>query len=85
MTLLLTGVFTTRGSTLAGITLRFPAGEFLCLAGRPLHYIQYHYGCLWDEKREYWLVDEEAAAVVRRIFAMTLEGYGPYQITTQLT
>ena len=43
------------------------------------------YGYLWDEKRENWLVDEEAAAVVRRIFAMTLEGYGPYQITTQLT
>ena len=43
------------------------------------------YGYLWDEKRENWLVDEEAAAVVRRIFAMTLAGYGPYQIATQLT
>ena len=43
------------------------------------------YGYLWDEKRENWLVDEEAAAVVRRIFAMTLEGYGPYQIATRLT
>ena len=43
------------------------------------------YGYLWDEKREHWLVDEEAAAVVRRIFAMTLAGYGPYQIATQLT
>ena len=42
------------------------------------------YGYLWDEKRENWLVDEEAAAVVRRIFAMTLEGYGPYQIATRL-
>ena len=35
------------------------------------------YGYLWDEKREHWIVDEEAADVVRRIFAMTLEGYGP--------
>ncbi len=43
------------------------------------------YGYLWDEKREHWLVDEKAAAVVRRIFAMTLAGYGPYQIATQLT
>ena len=43
------------------------------------------YGYLWDEKREHWLADEEAAAVVRRIFAMTLAGYGPYQIATQLT
>ena len=25
------------------------------------------YGYLWDEKREHWLVDEEAAEVVRRI------------------
>ena len=42
------------------------------------------YGYLWDEKRENWLVDEEAAAVVQRIFAMTLAGYGPYQIATRL-
>ena len=42
------------------------------------------YGYLWDEKRENWLVDGEAATVVRRIFAMTLEGYGPYQIATRL-
>ena len=37
------------------------------------------YGYLWDEKREHWLVDEEAAEVVRRIFSLTMEGYGPYQ------
>ncbi len=43
------------------------------------------YGYLWDEKRENWIVDEEAAAIVRRIFAMTLEGYGPYQISTRLS
>jgi site-specific DNA recombinase len=42
------------------------------------------YGYRWDEKREHWLVDEEAAAVVQRIFAMTLAGYGPYQSATRL-
>ena len=43
------------------------------------------YGYLWDEKREHWLVDEEAAEVVSRIFALTLEGYGPYQIACKLS
>ena len=39
------------------------------------------YGYLWaDEKREQWIVDEEAAEVVRSIFRMTMEGFGPYQI-----
>ena len=43
------------------------------------------YGYLWDEKRVHWLVDEEAAEVVRRIFSLTLEGYGPYQIACKLS
>ena len=43
------------------------------------------YGYLWDEKREHWLVDEEAAAVVRHIFALAMEGCGPYQIATKLS
>ena len=43
------------------------------------------YGYLWDGKREHWLVDEEAAEVVRRIFSLTLEGYGPYQIACKLS
>ncbi|USF27701.1 hypothetical protein N510_002658 [Firmicutes bacterium ASF500] len=43
------------------------------------------YGYLWDEKRENWIVDGEAADVVRRIYAMTLEGYGPFQIASRLT
>ena len=43
------------------------------------------YGYLWDEKREHWLVDEEAAEVVRRIFFLTMEGYGPYQISKLLS
>ena len=43
------------------------------------------YGYLWDEKREHWLVDEEAAEVVHHIFYLTLEGYGPYQIACKLS
>ena len=43
------------------------------------------YGYLWDESRRHWLVDEEAAAVVRRIFAMSMDGYGPYQIARRLS
>ena len=27
-----------------------------------------------------WVIDEEAASIVRRIFQMTIDGYGPYQI-----
>ena len=42
------------------------------------------YGYLWDEKREHWIVDEEAAAVVRQIFRLTMEGSGPYQISQLL-
>ena len=43
------------------------------------------YGYMGDEKREHWLVDEEAAEVVRRIFSLTMEGYGPYQISKLLS
>ena len=43
------------------------------------------YGYLWNEARDQWIVDEEAAAVVKGIFAMTIEGYGPYQIACKLS
>lgn len=43
------------------------------------------YGYLKDENDgNHWIVDEEAAEVVRRIFRMTIEGYGPYQIACTL-
>lgn len=32
------------------------------------------------EDKHHWLIDEEAAAVVRRIFQLTIDGYGPYDI-----
>ena len=39
------------------------------------------YGYLKDEKDgNHWIIDDEAAEVVRRIFRLTIEGYGPYQI-----
>jgi DNA invertase Pin-like site-specific DNA recombinase len=44
-----------------------------------------HYGYLWDDKRENYIVDEEAAEVMRSIFRMTMEGFGPYQIARKLT
>ena len=42
------------------------------------------YGYLWNEARDQWLVDEYAAGIVKRIFAMTIEGMGPYQIASRL-
>ena len=37
------------------------------------------------EDKDHWLVDEEAAAVVRRIFRLAVEGHGPYDISKLLT
>lgn len=43
------------------------------------------YGYLKDENDgNHWIVDEEAAEIVRRIFRQTIEGYGPYQIASML-
>ena len=43
------------------------------------------YGYKKDPNDKYhWLIDEEAAAVVRRIFQLTIEGHGPYEIATML-
>ena len=39
------------------------------------------YGYVKDpENPDHWVVDEEAAAVVRRIFQMSIDGKGPYEI-----
>ena len=43
------------------------------------------YGYLKDkEDKNHWIVDEEAAEIVRRIFRETIEGKGPYQIAKGL-
>lgn len=44
------------------------------------------YGYLKDPlDHNHWIVDEEAAQVVRRIFQLTIDGYGPYQISQMLS
>lgn len=44
------------------------------------------YGYLKDpEDREKWIVDEDAAIIVKRIFNMCMNGMGPYQIANKLT
>ena len=43
------------------------------------------YGYLKDENDgNHWIVDEEAAEIVRQIFKWTIDGLGPYQIATLL-
>ncbi len=43
------------------------------------------YGYLWNETRDQWIVDKEAAKVVKRIYQMTIDGLGPYQIARKLS
>lgn len=43
------------------------------------------YGYIKDpDNPKHWIIDEEAAKVVRRIYAMTIEGYGSEQIASAL-
>ena len=52
-------------------------------AGEPMG--QPPYGYVKDPNDpKHWIVDDEAAQVVRRIYSMTLEGFGTEQIATQL-
>jgi DNA invertase Pin-like site-specific DNA recombinase len=52
--------------------------------GKPLSYNAiYGYRKSPDDKNV-WLIDDEAAAVVQRIFRMAADGYGPYQIAKTL-
>ena len=43
------------------------------------------YGYLWNETRDQWIVNKEAAEVVKRIYQMTIDGLGPYQIAKKLS
>ena len=53
--------------------LKGEAGEHLC-TNPP-------YGYRKDsENKKRWIVDEEADEVVKRIFSLCLDGYGPSQI-----
>ena len=52
-------------------------------AGEPMS--QPPYGYIKDpDNPKRWIVNDEAAQMVRRIYSMTLEGYGTEQIATQL-
>ena len=52
-------------------------------AGEPMG--QPPYGYIKDPNDpKHWIVDDEAAQVVRRVYSMTLEGFGTEQIVTQL-
>lgn len=54
------------------------------MAGKPLT-TNAIYGYRKDpEDKHHWLIDEEAAAVVRRIFRLCIEGKGPYAIADVL-
>ena len=52
-------------------------------AGEPMGQPPYGYIKDPDDPKR-WIVDDEAAQVVRRIYSITLEGYGTAQIATQL-
>lgn len=44
------------------------------------------YGYMKDEHdKNHWVIDDEAAAVVRRIFKLCIDGYGPSQIARMLS
>lgn len=53
-------------------------------AGEPLSLPPYGYQKDPDNPKR-WIVDEEAAAVVRRVFQMTLDGFGTEQIAAALS
>jgi len=55
------------------------------MAGKPMSSCA-AYGYLKSSTDKHqWVVDEEAAAIVRRIFRMTIEGLGPHKIACVLT
>jgi len=54
-------------------------------AGKPLSYNAIYGYRKCPNDKNIWLIDEEPANVVRRIFQMTLDGMGAHQIARQLT
>jgi DNA invertase Pin-like site-specific DNA recombinase len=53
--------------------------------GKPLtNVVPYGYKKDPNDKHK-WLIDDEVAAVVRRMFKLTLDGYGPYAIAKMLS
>ena len=66
---------------------QYTVEEIFCCAYAPYFWqaiqIRYPEYATYNHKL-YALVDPEAAEVVKRIFAMTIDGYGPYQIASKL-
>jgi DNA invertase Pin-like site-specific DNA recombinase/ssDNA-binding Zn-finger/Zn-ribbon topoisomerase 1 len=54
------------------------------MSGKPLCPPPYGY-MKSPDKKDFWIIDDEAAAIVRRIFGLTLEGKGLFQICCHLT
>lgn len=54
-------------------------------AGKPLSYNAIYGFKKSPGDKNTWVIDEDAAAVVQRIFLMTVDGMGPYQIAKRLT
>jgi hypothetical protein len=54
------------------------------MSGKPLCTPPYGY-MKSPENKDFWIIDSEAAAVVRQIFQMTMEGRGLFQIACHLT
>ena len=51
----------------------------------PVSYTHLPYGYIKDPNNpKHWVIDEEAAQVVRRIFDMTLEGFGTCLLYTSV-
>ena len=53
-------------------------------SGKPLSNIPPYGYMKSSDNPNQWIIDEEAAAVVKKIFALCLEGYGPKQIADKL-
>jgi DNA invertase Pin-like site-specific DNA recombinase len=43
------------------------------------------YGYVYDENKENWIIDEDTAPVVQRIYSLTIEGHGVCTIARMLT
>ncbi|HUM85131.1 MAG TPA: recombinase family protein, partial [Lachnospiraceae bacterium] len=69
-------------------TSRYPAfhKDCLCCRGEYCFCTNPPYGYIKDpEDKTRWIVDEEAAKVVREAFRLCMQGYGPSQIAKEFT
>ena len=55
------------------------------MSGKPIASVPVYGYKKHPDNKDFWIIDEEAAAVVRRIFGMVMEGHGLYHICCTLT